>query len=155
MPELRSVSVIDNFTGSYRFLSNFYPCDIFYQGTWYPTLEHAYQAAKTLDSIERHNILICPTAGKAKRLGGEITCQPGWDLMKVDIMRELLRQKFAEPKLRDKLIATGEMKLIEGNYWGDHFWGVCTKPACPGGSNLLGKLLMQIRDEKKAEYLQK
>ena len=42
--------VINEFQGKYRFLSNFYPCDIVYEGIQYPSTEHAYQAAKTLDT---------------------------------------------------------------------------------------------------------
>lgn len=45
--------------------------------------------------------------------------------------------------LRDKLLATHPELLIEGNFWGGTFWGVCAGE----GSNHLGRLLMKIRGE--------
>ena len=65
-------------------------------------------------------------------------------------MEELLRLKFAQPYLRDLLIATGEQKLIEGNYWHDNFWGSCSCEKCGDkGENHLGRLLMKLRSEYK------
>jgi predicted NAD-dependent protein-ADP-ribosyltransferase YbiA (DUF1768 family) len=58
-------------------------------------------------------------------------------------MRDLLRQKFAHPELRRLLLATGDAELVEGNTWGDRFWGVCAGR----GQNHLGRLLMAIRAE--------
>jgi predicted NAD-dependent protein-ADP-ribosyltransferase YbiA (DUF1768 family) len=59
-------------------------------------------------------------------------------------MRDLLRKKFRNPSLRQKLADTGTAKIIEGNYWGDTFWGECP---VGNGENHLGKLLMEIRKE--------
>jgi predicted NAD-dependent protein-ADP-ribosyltransferase YbiA (DUF1768 family) len=58
-------------------------------------------------------------------------------------METLLRQKFAHPELRAKLKETNDAELVEGNWWGDRFWGVCRGE----GENHLGKLLMKIRAE--------
>lgn len=44
---------IRSFTGRYGFLSNFYPCKVEFEGAVYPSVEHAFQAAKTLDPDER------------------------------------------------------------------------------------------------------
>jgi predicted NAD-dependent protein-ADP-ribosyltransferase YbiA (DUF1768 family) len=60
-------------------------------------------------------------------------------------MRSLLRQKFAHPSMRERLLATGDEELIEGNWWGDTFWGVCNGE----GQNQLGKLLMRVRHESR------
>jgi predicted NAD-dependent protein-ADP-ribosyltransferase YbiA (DUF1768 family) len=60
-------------------------------------------------------------------------------------MRQLLEQKFAPGKtLTRRLIETYPDKLIEGNHWGDVFWGVCNGR----GENHLGKLLMEIRRKR-------
>jgi predicted NAD-dependent protein-ADP-ribosyltransferase YbiA (DUF1768 family) len=59
-------------------------------------------------------------------------------------MRRILVIKFQNPELKAKLIATGDAQLVEGNTWGDLFWGVDTTMGV--GSNQLGKLLMGIRD---------
>jgi len=114
----------------------------------YPTVEHYYQAMKTLDLKQREAIRLALTAGDAKRLGGECELRPDWDDVKLQIMEEALRQKFKRNPLHDQLMATGRQELIEGNTWGDKFWGVDGT-----GENHLGKLLMQIRDEVWNEKL--
>ncbi len=62
-------------------------------------------------------------------------------------MRDLLRQKFARPDLRQALLDTGAAELIEGNNWGDRQWGRVLVKGKWIGQNQLGKLLMQVRDE--------
>lgn len=137
--------MIDSFTGPNRFLSNFYPCLVRYNGNElsYPSVEHAYQAQKTRNVNDQ--IIVCKarTAGEAKRLGRQLKMREDWNEVKVNIMRDLLRFKFGHKDLLDKLLATGDVQLIEGNWWGDRFWGVCGGR----GENMLGKLLMEIRAE--------
>lgn len=136
---------IDKFTGEYRFLSNFFTCLVSFGGESYRSVEHAYQAAKTLDAFERADIRRIPTPGKAKRAGRKVTLRVDWPDIKVGIMTNLLRSKFGndnEP-LRAKLLDTGDAELIEGNNWGDRFWGVCLG----SGRNELGKALMRVREE--------
>lgn len=133
---------IESFQGEHRFLSNFWHVYVRYDGELYPTVEHAYQAAKTLNPEFRMAIATA-TTGEAKRMGRQVPMRADWDSIKIDVMRDLLRQKFTEePELRDLLLATGDAELIEGNTWGDYFWGVCNGE----GQNNLGKLLMEIRD---------
>jgi len=64
--------MISEFQGEFRFLSNFWPCKIYFEGMWYDSVEHAYQAAKTLDMDERLRISFLETPGKAKRAGKEL-----------------------------------------------------------------------------------
>lgn len=135
--------VIDSFRGSYRFLSNFYPSTITYENVVYPTVEHAYQAAKALDAETKESIRVAPTAAIAKKLGQSCKLIGDWEDLKIVIMRELLFLKFALPSLRASLLETGDADLIEGNTWGDTFWGVCRGR----GQNWLGKLLMEVRAE--------
>lgn len=136
---------ITRFREEYFFLSNFYPVLIKMDDVTYPTLEHAYQASKTLDKDERLGIFICRTPGQAKRLSKELSIRPDWNDIKVGVMKELLKQKFSYPKLRDMLIATGDEEIIEGNEWGDTYWGVCNGK----GRNILGNLLMMLRNDLK------
>lgn len=132
------------FKGEYRFLSNFdTTVTIEYDYAMYPSLEHAYQAAKTLDINERRKIQDCQTPGEAKRMGKTVTLRPDWENIKLHVMRDLLRKKFSVHPLREKLIQTYPMQLIEGNNWGDTYWGVCNGK----GENRLGLLLMEVRDE--------
>jgi len=141
--------MISNFTGEYDFLSNFHPSPVTYEGVVYPTVEHAYQAAKTEDPAERKRIAAARYPGQAKKLGRTVTMRKGWDHHKADVMLELMRQKFEDPDLREQLLATGTQKLVEGNYWHDNEWGSCGCGKCKDkkGKNLLGRLLMRLRDE--------
>lgn len=138
------MAAIESFTGPYRFLSNFWLCDILYEDLIYPSTEHAFQAAKTLDPSERLLICLLDTPGHAKRKGHNITLRRGWEQIKQDIMLDLLRIKFTVHRdLREHLLATGNRKLIEGNNWGDTYWGEVNGI----GNNFLGKLLMRVREE--------
>lgn len=134
------------FYNEYWFLSNFCNApfvdpelDLEYQ-----TTEHYYQAAKTLDPVEYEKIRTAPTPGKSKYLGRCCTIRPDWNDIKIQIMARALALKFTQnPALQKKLIATGELELVEGNTWGDTYWGVCNNI----GENHLGKLLMKLRTE--------
>lgn len=134
--------VIDGFQGENRFLSNFFPAKVVLDGIEFPSVEHAYQAAKNFD-IERRRRFATLTAGQAKREGQKTLKRPDWEQVKVNIMTNLVRDKFTNNKeLREKLLATGDVELIEGNHWGDTFWGVCKGK----GTNHLGKILMSVRE---------
>jgi len=133
---------IHRFTGEYSFLSNFYPQPVLYEDVWYMTVEHAYHAAKTLDPTQREKIALMPHAGDAKSFGQSIILREGWNDLRVPVMALLLDQKFESGSLLAlKLLDTYPKKLIEGNTWGDTFWGMCNGI----GSNELGKLLMERR----------
>lgn len=135
--------MIDSFSGEYSFLSNFHLCRIEHEGIIYPSTEHAYQAAKTLDEQQRKQIANAPTPSKAKKMGRKVTLRNDWEDVKLDVMMELVKKKFQNKELANKLLATGSQKLVEGNYWHDYYWGVCNGK----GQNHLGKILMEIREE--------
>lgn len=165
--------MINRFTGRYRFLSNFYPAAVTLDGVTYSSVEHAYQAAKTLDAhirlifISHYLCLRCNkrqayesygckhcghrgvvfrpvTAGDAKRPGNTLTIRHDWFAIRVRVMEDLVRKKFTtHTELGNRLLLTGDEELIEGNTWGDRFWGVCRGE----GENQLGKILMKVRTE--------
>lgn len=145
--------VIDRFEADYAFLSNFYqePCG--------HTNEHRFQAAKAKDQpVLRGHILACESPGKAKRLGRTVSLDvKRWNKRRVKVMAEGLRTKFSNPVLRDLLLQTDNKVLIEGNHWHDNFWGHCYCNKCKAdatlGMNTLGILLMQLRDELRAEIV--
>ena len=60
-------------------------------------------------------------------------------------------QKFNQEPFKSKLLDTGDEYIMEGNWWGDKFWGICLKTNT--GNNNLGKLIMQIRNTLKNEYI--
>ena len=141
--------MINCFDGKYMFLSNFYNASCAFEGKVYPTVEHAFQAAKTLIPEEREEIRKAETPGKAKRMGRSVTLRSDWEEVKTDIMRQCLRSKFKFAPLGIDLINTGDEELVEGNTWHDNCWGNCTCEQCANtpGENRLGKLLMEIREE--------
>jgi len=144
------VASITQFSGEYHFLSNFYPSSSTLEGRVYPTVEHALQAAKSLNPEDRESIRKAASPSIAKQLGRQVTLREDWEQVKVGIMLDLLRQKFSDPALRSGLRKTGDAELIESNAWGDRFWGMCDGR----GSNMLGILLMTVRSElPKAGFL--
>lgn len=142
-------SRIHSFTGDYRFLSNFYRSVVMHDGIVYSTVEHAFQAAKTLDFKERWSISELGEPGSAKRAGRKVDLRPDWEASKGRVMTELVFHKFTFYRdLRRKLLATGEALLIEGNTWHDNYWGDCTCVKCQDtpGENVLGQILMDARE---------
>lgn len=140
---------ITSFSGEYRFLSNFYRSPIVYRGLTYPTVEHAFQAAKSNDFSMRLVISEVGSPALAKKIGRNLPLPSDWETKKLKVMEELLREKFRDSRLRFLLLSTGTRHLEEGNRWGDRFWGTVNGQ----GKNHLGKLLMQVRCEILANDL--
>lgn len=134
--------MIKSFQGKNRFLSNFWPAKVMLDGVEYPSTENAYQAAKTLD-LEARKVFVDCASNVAKQLGKMLEVRPDWKEVSLGIMLDLNRQKYQDEELKAKLKATGDQELVEGNTWGDTFWGVCGGV----GENHLGKILMQVRKE--------
>lgn len=133
---------IDSFRGEHDYLSNFYSCPVEYDGLTYQNTEAAFQAAKCANRNEREKF-VSLSPGQAKKLGRKVDLREDWETVKIDVMRDVLKSKFSlNSELREKLIATGDVELIEGNHWNDRFWGVCRGK----GQNHLGKLLMELRE---------
>ena len=140
------MAIIDSFSGEYRWLSNFYPSPITMpDGLTYPSVEHAFQAHKS--DVLRERKAFCspkaPTAGQAKRMGRKLKLRKDWESIKLAVMEEAVWRKFEDPDLRERLLATGDVQLVEGNTWNDRFWGVCRGK----GQNHLGRILMKVRDK--------
>lgn len=142
--------MITEFDGKYAFLSNFFHSPFAYDGIEYPTVEHFFQAMKTLDQEERKKIAAADSPGKAKRMGRNVKLREDWEEIKYTIMRVGVERKFdTHLELASKLIATGDAILIEGNSWHDNTWGSCFCPKCASiaGKNWLGEILMKRREE--------
>lgn len=138
---------IKGFFGEYRWLSNFSPVTIEFAGFWFPTVEHAYVAAKTLDRNAQEIISGLNTPGEAKRFGRTLVLRYDWEKIKLETMKGFLEQKFGYEPYANSLLATGDAYLEETNTWGDTYWGVCNGI----GQNNLGKLLMQIRNDLRKQ----
>jgi ribA/ribD-fused uncharacterized protein len=139
---VHSKTEISGFCKQYRFLSNFYRCPVWYEGMLYPSVENAYQALKFLDDEKRKTFCgISPS--EAKKLGKSTTLPKNWDLIKVDLMKVLVFNKFSDGDLKKQLLDTDDRELKELNTWHDVFWGVDYKT--DKGENKLGKILMVVR----------
>jgi ribA/ribD-fused uncharacterized protein len=139
--------MISTFEGDYHFLSNFYLCPIVYEGREFTSTEAAYQSAKTTNPKLKDTFAgMSPRRAKqfSKAIKRQGLQRSDWFDVNLQIMEQILWLKFVPGSaLAQKLVATGDEELVEGNTWGDCFYGVCGGK----GQNHLGKLLMKIRTE--------
>lgn len=130
--------------------SNFYASPLEWEGMRYANVESAFQAAKTLNLGARRAFTAqhLNSPGKAKQMGRALPLREGWEAVKDDVMLEILRAKFRDPRLAT-VLKQYERPLVEWTSWHDNWWGVCLcgRQACHGGRNRLGTLLMQVRLE--------
>ena len=158
---------INSFQGSFRWLSNFWECIVFFGETQFNSVENAYVAAKLPEELSHLRLLVAKLSpGKAKKYGrgeinltdsddcpyGKISMREDWnDELRLSVMRVLIHQKFhpeLNPELVEKLLQTKTAELIEGNNWHDTFFGVDQKE---GGQNHLGRIIMERRKELQFE----
>lgn len=134
---------INSFRNEYYFLSNFYEREVTYKGITYKNNEAAFQAQKCINEQDR--VLFKDlNASEAKKLGRRISLRKDWESIKADEMYNIVLSKFEQnADLKEKLIALKDYHLEEGNTWGDRIWGTVNGQ----GKNLLGKILMKVRDE--------
>ena len=122
----------------YGFLSNLAHADVTFDGAKYPSVEHAFQAAKTLDPALRARIRAIPRPGGAREAGNakwmRSATRPDWGGVKQAVLLQLMRTKFAQPKFRRKLLATGDRELR----------------GTGAENNRLGEMLMRVRAELRA-----
>lgn len=126
--------------------SNFAAFPIFLDGEQWLTSEHYFQAQKFEDPAYRNLIRLAESPGKAAQMGRDRSkpLRKDWEAVKDDVMRTAVREKFSShEKLKQLLLSTGDAWLIEhttnDSYWGDGGDGT--------GKNMLGRILMEIRDE--------
>ena len=139
------VDKITEFRGKYDFLSNFYSREgLIMDGLTFGSAEAAFQACKTSSMGDRVRIANAMTPGIAKKLGQEVKLFDDWEDIKVMEMLRVVRVKFnSNYALMEQLLDTGDAELIEGNHWGDTFWGQVNGE----GENWLGRILMKVRAE--------
>lgn len=136
-----SNKIIDRFDGQYRFLSNFYEAPLLFRGLVFENAEAAFHSQKCPQRAKEFQGL---NPSQSKRLGRQVEMRPDWDKVRDQVMYEVVSEKFSQnSKIRERLIATGEAMLVEGNTWNDRYWGVCNGI----GQNKLGKILMRVRSE--------
>ena len=132
--------------------SNFYMPKgdyIFHKNIYYPAIEHFFVAMMTDDPILQLKIARTKHPAEAKKMGRRFARHVHWHKYKKDVMLYALRQKFSNPDLANLLVSTGDAEIIHEVHWHDNYWASCVCPSCAHKDkyNLLGKLLMQIRNE--------
>jgi ribA/ribD-fused uncharacterized protein len=126
------------FRNEYAFLSNMY---LLPDGK---SVEHYFQALKCESVEDSKRIMALVSPADAKREGRRVKMRSDWLEVREGFMLACLRYKFSTfPHLAEMLLATAPIELIEENWWNDKYWGVCNGE----GKNVLGKLLMRVRDE--------
>lgn len=133
----------------YGEFSNFSPHRIHLDGKMWPTSEHYFQAQKFHDVAYRERIRTAHSPMDAANLGRDRKqkLRRDWESVKVDVMRNAVRAKFSQhAELTALLLSTGDAKLVEHTtndaYWGDGGDG--------RGRNMLGQILMQVREALRA-----
>jgi hypothetical protein len=149
--------VIAKFEGEYSFLSNFHQSEFVWRGQAFQSGEHAFQYAKGYHIPDSYlkdmtdyfdSVIAAPTPAKAKYLGRAVNIDvKSWDAQRITYMREIIHEKFYQCQLAGPLINTGACLLVEGNDWGDKFWGRCLDKTTGKmvGLNTLGTILMEER----------
>ncbi len=135
--------MINSFRGKYFFLSSFYIAPVMYKHLMFTNNEAAFHSDKSFNSSYQLRLTKMGPS-EAKREGRKIKLRPDWEEVKDQVMEDIVRDKFTRNlDIRRLLLDTGDEELIEGNDWGDTYWGVCNGV----GKNMLGKILMKIREE--------
>lgn len=132
-------------TEEFGYLSNYWLAPITIEGVQWKSTEHYYQAQKTLDLTFAEKIRQAATCDQAKNLGNSSQCiyRPDWETKKIEAMNTAIKAKFDQhPDLKALLLATGKATLIEDSRE-DYYWGI---GATGTGKNMLGTLLMELRD---------
>jgi ribA/ribD-fused uncharacterized protein len=154
---LMKTGVIKEFRGEHLFLSNFYQNVFDWRGKKFFCAEQAFQYAKTWYPLRGEEMKAKDMAMRlydtgngatARKYGREIPLDTKtWDMHKVALMREIIHAKFKAPGMVGPLLNTGACMLVEGNDWGDKFWGRCLDKTTGKmvGLNVLGTLLMEER----------
>jgi ribA/ribD-fused uncharacterized protein len=114
------------------------------------TVEHWFQACKATSRRQFDVILASGTATIAKRAGRAADLRPDWEQIKHQVMLCALRGKFALEPYRSALLLTHPRPLAEDSP-DDFLWGCRDARGGHTGQNLLGRALMQVRDELVAD----
>lgn len=153
-----------HFFFGYSPFSNFYQKTFNYKGHLMGSLEQAFMYEKAL-YFNDEDIIYELTQGPitpqlSKRLGRAVKPfnAEEWSEVSYQKMVEALRVKFSEPNLKQRLLDTNDLILVEASPF-DAIWGIkigideletLTQLPKFKGQNLLGKALMQVRDELKS-----
>lgn len=145
-------TAIMRFSGKYLFLSNFYEGSSFeYRGYKFENSEAPFHAEKCPSRIKEFEMI---RPSQSKKLGRCVELRSDWEDVKDQVMYDVCYAKFSQDiKLRNRLLDTDNMELVEGNYHGDRCWGMTfsQKTRTWIGENRLGIILMKLREDIRKE----
>lgn len=150
--ELQSKNAIVDFAGEHFYLSNFYPCNIKYNDINFYSVEHAFQVTKTSDNEWKNKIINAPTPTLAKAYGSKAPIVDGWKKIRLNVMYDLLKIKFSDVVLIACLLRTGSRIIVDGNTYGENYWGAFIRDNKVVGENKLGMMLMKLRRGFRRKY---
>jgi len=141
---------ITEFQGVHEFLSNEFGTPVGLEGGVYPSVAHAFQAARTSDKDLRRQIAQVDLT-QAYSLSEAIDNPADWTRTRVKVMERLIRDKFMRSKeLQRRLLDTGSRAIIntyeDASQPSNLFWGVVQSK----GQNQVGVILMQLRKDLEA-----
>lgn len=143
--DVGEVAVIRDFRGEHSFLSNFAECFIWLRGVLYHSVEAAFQSEKNpsaewkkfCSDNKRNSVAAIRAAGRMIKLRSD------WHNVKDAVMEYCVKQKFKQEPFRSKLLdIPNDCFIVEGNTWGDTYWGADLRM---GGRNKLGNMIMQLK----------
>ena len=157
---------VEAFGGSKDCLSNFYPCDMVFNGMSYKSSEHAYQAEKARkcgrpDLVPK--IVEAKSAFQAKKASKEIACDKKWEEQNVDLMEQIVAAKIESvPEVKAYLVNTGSRPIAEAVPFSS-FWGtglareatLATDRSRWPGRNQMGSVLEKIRADLQKDTVLK
>lgn len=137
----------------YGVFSNLYRRTILFEGIEYPTSEHAYQAGKARKDSVREWLMAAPSPSLLAMAAHGLyvwDVAPNWSKNKFDRMRRVLHAKFTQHEdLKELLLSTGNARLVEKasvDNSVNRLWGEVNGV----GKNMLGQLLMELREELRS-----
>lgn len=152
-------------TDDHWILSNMCACPLTVNGVPFKSSEHLFQTMKfaTEESIQAVYRSNSPkmTAKHYQKLGGHR--REDWGAMIIDAMKYCLQLKYEQcPDFREELERTKGKYIVElqdrksdKDASRPNGWGVKTRGDMYVGPNIMGRLLMELRDEGKLEYRMK
>jgi ribA/ribD-fused uncharacterized protein len=157
MPKEKQVDEIRFYRASekpYGVFSNLYRRAIIFEGEEFATSEHAYQAGKARKPAVREWLMSAPSPALLAMAAHGLyvwDVSPDWSKIKFDRMKNVLLAKFTQhADLNELLLSTGNARLVESatvDNAVNRLWGEVNG----AGKNMLGKLLMEVRDELRAQ----
>lgn len=149
LEEMNACRTTKGFEKGFWYLSNFCETPVTIDGVEYQSAEAAYQAGRCADKVDKLEFAHLDAAAAKKRAHHDIDTRPDWLNFRIGHMKRVVSEKFHQNRELAWALFHLDGELEETNDWHDNFWGNCTCPNCRSipGENMLGKILMEVRDE--------